>query len=66
MGSDTEPGMAPAFGGMPIPGPGMGIIEQRLQHVEGDPAFLMRNQFLLEEAEFMRSSGGPVSESRPW
>ena len=64
--AEREQGGAPAFGGVPLPGPGMGILEQRLQHVEGDPGFLMRNQFLLEETEFLRSAGGPLGESRPW
>ncbi len=47
-------------------GPGMAIMEQRLDQVEGDPSMLMRNQFRLEEMRVMRESGGPLQESRPW
>jgi Ca-activated chloride channel family protein len=44
----------------------MAIMEQRLQQVEGDPSLLMRNQFMLEEMQLLRASGGPLRESRPW
>jgi len=68
--SDQEPdarqAAADALGGLPIRGPGLAIMEQRLQQVEGDPSLLMRNQFILEEMQFMRQSGGPLRESRPW
>jgi Ca-activated chloride channel family protein len=68
--SDQEPNAeqaaAAALGGMPVMGPGLAIMEQRLQQVEGDPSLLMRNQFMLEEVQQMRASGGPLRESRPW
>jgi Ca-activated chloride channel family protein len=68
--SDQEPNAeqaaAAALGGMPVMGPGLAIMEQRLQQVEGDPSLLMRNQFMLEEMQQMRASGGPLRESRPW
>jgi Ca-activated chloride channel family protein len=68
--SDMEPGeqmsAASALGGLPMAGPGMGIIEQRLQQVEGDPSLLIRNQFMLEEMQQMQNAGGPLRESRPW
>jgi Ca-activated chloride channel family protein len=44
----------------------MAIIEQRLQQVEGDPTVLMRNQFKIEDMQYMRAAGGPLRESRPW
>ena len=55
-----------ALGGEPVMGPGIGIMEQWLDQVEGDPSFLLRNQFMLEEAQYMRSKGGSVRETRPW
>jgi Ca-activated chloride channel family protein len=66
MEPDAEQAAAAALGGLPVRGPGMAIMEQRLQQVEGDPSLLMRNQFMLEEMQFMRESGGPLRESRPW
>lgn len=64
--SDARQAVASALGGLPIRGPGLAIMEQRLQQVEGDPSLLMRNQFMLEEMRFIRQSGGPLRESRPW
>ena len=55
-----------ALGGIPVAGPGMAILEQRLQQVEGDPSLLIRNQFLLEEMQQMRRAGGRLRETRPW
>jgi Ca-activated chloride channel family protein len=55
-----------ALGGEPMMGPGIGIMEQWLDQVEGDPSFLMRNQFMIEEAQYMRSRGGAIRETRPW
>lgn len=64
----NEPGDdgASALGGNPAAGPGMAILEQMLEQVEGDPAYLMRNAFLLEEAKYKRSRGGVAVEIRPW
>lgn len=44
----------------------MAIMEQRLQQVEGDPTLLMRNQFMLDEMQYLQQAGGPLRESRPW
>jgi Ca-activated chloride channel family protein len=63
--NDQQAGAA-ALGGLPTQGPGMAIIEQRLQQVEGDPTVLMRNQFKIEDMQYMRAAGGPLRESRPW
>lgn len=64
--SDAEQAAAAALGGLPVRGPGLAIMEQRLQQVEGDPSLLMRNQFMIEEMQLMRRSGGTLMESRPW
>ncbi|MCF7979311.1 MAG: hypothetical protein K9L82_15125, partial [Chromatiaceae bacterium] len=65
---DPEQGISdrPALDGEAALGPGMAVIEQRLQQVEGDPTHLMRNQFRLEEALRLRESGGQLQEARPW
>jgi Ca-activated chloride channel family protein len=65
-GSDSEMSTAPALGGEMVLGPGMAIMEQRLQQVEGDPSMLMRNEFMLEDMREMREIGGRLQESRPW
>ncbi len=66
MPEDAPQGDTPALGGMAAMGPGMAVIEQRLQQVEGDPSLLISNQMKLEEMRMMQSSGGPLRESRPW
>jgi len=43
----------------------MVVMEQLLDQVEGNPAHLMRNQFMLEEQR-MNQNGGRVYEPRPW
>ncbi|MGD8207523.1 MAG: hypothetical protein PVH47_05555, partial [Thiohalocapsa sp.] len=65
---DPELGLSnsPALGGEQAFGPGMAIMEQRLQQVESDPSMLMSRQFRLEEARQLREAGGPLQESRPW
>jgi Ca-activated chloride channel family protein len=65
-GPEAELSRAPALGGEMVLGPGMAIMEQRLQQVEGDPSMLMRNQFMLEDMREMREVGGRLQESRPW
>ena len=57
---------ANAMSGEMSMGPGMGILEHWMEQVEGDPSYLLRNQFMLEEAQYMRSRGGPARETRPW
>jgi Ca-activated chloride channel family protein len=66
LGPEAGLSEAPALGGEQVLGPGMAIMEQRLEQVEGDPSMLLRNQFLLEDMRLMRESGGRVQESRPW
>ncbi|MEO5344093.1 MAG: hypothetical protein H7842_12290, partial [Gammaproteobacteria bacterium SHHR-1] len=44
------------------------LMEQWLDGIEGDPAYLMRNRFLFEEMRRIQPSarGGPLYEPRPW
>ena len=42
------------------------LMEQWLQQVEGNPAYLIRNQFMLEEQRMMSGRGAPLHEPRPW
>ena len=44
----------------------MGLMEQWLQQAEGNPAYLMRNQFLLEEQRAVSTRSAPLREPRPW
>ena len=41
-------------------------MEQWLDQIEGNPAYLLRNQFMLEEQRQMRVQGRPLREPRPW
>ena len=41
------------------------LMEQLLDQVEGDPVYLMRNQFMLQEQR-MNRDGGQLYEPRPW
>jgi Ca-activated chloride channel family protein len=66
LGPDADTSQSPALGGEQVLGPGMAIMEQRLEQVEGDPSMLLRNQFMLEDMRLMRETGGRVQESRPW
>jgi Ca-activated chloride channel family protein len=68
FGLDPDTGLSesPALGGERVLGPGMAIMEQRLEQVEGDPSMLLRNQFILNDMRQSPQGGGPVQESRPW
>jgi hypothetical protein len=44
----------------------MMLMEQLLDQVEGNPAYLMRNQFMLEEQRMMSDQRGQLYEPRPW
>ena len=41
------------------------LMEQLLDQVEGDPVYLMRNQFMLQEQRINRKDG-QLYEPRPW
>jgi Ca-activated chloride channel family protein len=47
-------------------GSSMMLMEQLLDQVEGNPAYLMRNQFRLEEQRLMSARRGQLYEPRPW
>lgn len=68
--ADSDPALGlrgqSALGGEQALGPGMALMEQRLEQIEGDPSLLMRNQFQIEELRQLRESGGRVQEARPW
>ncbi len=51
-----------------IPGTGisMRMMEQWLEQIEGDPAYLLRNQFLIEERQELDRRGQMLMETRPW
>jgi Ca-activated chloride channel family protein len=51
-----------------IPGAGVSMImmEQWLEQIEGDPAYLLRNQFLIEERQELERRGRELMETRPW
>jgi hypothetical protein len=42
------------------------LMEQWLDQIEGDPGYLLRNQFILEERSAQRQRGLPLREPRPW
>ena len=44
----------------------MMLMEQLLDQIEGNPAYLMRNQFMLEEQRLMSKRRGQLYEPRPW
>jgi len=44
----------------------MGLMEQWLEQAEGNPAYLLRNQFLLEEQRAVSTRSAPLREPRPW
>ena len=70
-GTDEEDPDAPE-GGLPdedaIPGTGisMTMMEQWLEQIEGDPAYLLRNQFLIRERQELEQHGRVLRETRPW
>jgi Ca-activated chloride channel family protein len=51
-----------------IPGTGISLLmmEQWLEQIEGDPAYLLRNQFMIEERLELEKRGRMLMETRPW
>jgi len=51
-----------------IPGTGISMImmEQWLEQIEGDSAYLLRNQFMIEERRELERRGRVLMETRPW
>jgi hypothetical protein len=58
---EVMPGEIPGAGGRST----VIVMEQLLDQVEGNPAYLIRNQFMLEEQR-MNQNGGRAYEPRPW
>jgi Ca-activated chloride channel family protein len=58
---EAMPGETPGAGGRST----VIVMEQLLDQVEGNPAYLIRNQFMLEEQR-MNQNGGRAYEPRPW
>ncbi|MDH3559462.1 MAG: hypothetical protein OEN52_00720, partial [Gammaproteobacteria bacterium] len=67
-GEDREaaPGGLPDPEGIPGSGIPMIMLEQWLERIEGDPAYLLRNQFMIEERQAMEQYGRTLMENRPW
>ena len=42
------------------------VMDQWLEQIEGDPAHLLRNQFMLEEQRELQRNGRQLMETRPW
>ncbi len=42
------------------------IMEQWLDQIEGDPALLLHNEFMLEEHRALQQRSLPLREPRPW
>ena len=69
-GEEEDPDAKPT--GLPdedaIPGTGISVImmDQWLEQIEGDPAYLLRNQFMLEERQELDKRGRELMETRPW
>lgn len=49
-----------------IAGPGLEVLERRLQQVQGDPTQLIRNQFRVDEIRAIQGTAGRWRETRPW
>ncbi len=42
------------------------MMDQWLERIEGDPTYLLRNQFMLEERQEMQRNRRQLIETRPW
>jgi len=60
-----QPGL-PDEEAMPGSGISMIMMEQWLEQIEGDPAYLLRNQFMIEERRELERRGRVLMETRPW
>ncbi|HFD79305.1 MAG TPA: hypothetical protein ENK05_02775 [Gammaproteobacteria bacterium] len=46
--------------------PAVILMDKLLEQVEGNPAYLMKNQFMLEEQRLVNQQGRRLYEPRPW
>jgi Ca-activated chloride channel family protein len=60
-----QPGM-PEEDTIPGTGVSMIIMDQWLEQIEGDPAYLLLNQFRIEEQQELQRYGRRLIETRPW
>ena len=63
---DADPGNLADIEGDPGGGVSLPMMEQWLEQTEGDPTYLLRNQFLIEEQLELRRRGPRMVEPRPW
>jgi Ca-activated chloride channel family protein len=63
---DAPPGIMPDEEGIAGSGVSMIMMEQWLERIEGDPAYLLRNQFMIEERQALDRHRGLLMETRPW
>jgi Ca-activated chloride channel family protein len=68
FGEDQEipQGMLPDPEGGEGPGVSMIMMDQWLEQIEGDPANLLRNQFMIREQQEMQNYRNRLVETRPW
>jgi hypothetical protein len=69
MGEEDEeapPGLLPDEEGLKGSGVSMIMMDQWLENIEGDPAYLLRNQFMIEEQQQLNRRGRVLMETRPW
>ena len=60
-----QPGM-PDEDAIPGSGVSMSVMDQWLEQIEGDPVYLLLNQFRLEEQQEYQRNGRRLMETRPW
>ena len=63
---DAEPGELIDPDGDQGNGVSVIMMEQWLERIEGDPSYLLRNQFMIEERLELERSGRRLIETRPW
>jgi Ca-activated chloride channel family protein len=66
QGSEESPETLADASGVTGESEGIPMMEQWLEQVEGDPTYLLQNQFMLEEHQLMQRRGGRLIETRPW
>ena len=64
-GTEKSPGI-PDKNAKPGAAISMTMMDQLLDQVEGDPAYLLRNQFMIEERQELDRHRRMLMETRPW
>jgi Ca-activated chloride channel homolog len=65
-GDSETPAGLPDESGKPGSGISMIMMDQWLEQIEGDPSYLLKNQFMIEERLELDRRGRMVMETRPW